>query len=43
MYANFAKVAREEGFEEIAVQFEEVAEVEEEHEKRYKKIKTKYR
>ena len=35
MYANFEKVAREEGFDEIADFFHEVAEVEEEHEKRY--------
>ena len=35
MYAEFAKVAREEGFDEIARQFEMVAKVEEEHEIRY--------
>ncbi len=35
MYKNFEKVALEEGFEEIAEFFHEVAEVEEEHEKRY--------
>ena len=35
MYTGFEKTAREEGFEEIAVFFREVAEVEEEHEKRY--------
>ena len=35
MYAGFEKTAREEGFEEIADFFREVAEVEEEHEKRY--------
>jgi len=35
MYAGFEKVAREEGFTEIADFFREVAEVEEEHEKRY--------
>lgn len=35
MYAGFEKVAREEGFDEIADFFKEVAEVEEEHEKRY--------
>ena len=39
MYANFAKTAREEGFDEIAKHFEEVAKVEKEHEKRYKKLK----
>jgi rubrerythrin len=36
MYPEFEKVAREEGFTEIADFFHEVAEVEEEHEKRYK-------
>ena len=35
MYPEFERVAREEGFGEIADFFEEVAEVEEEHEKRY--------
>ena len=35
MYAGFEKTAREEGFDEIADFFREVAEVEEEHEKRY--------
>jgi len=38
LYADFEKIAREEGFEEIAVQFKEIAEVEEEHEKRYRKL-----
>lgn len=38
MYKNFAKEAREEGFEEIAVLFEKVAEIEKEHEKRYRKL-----
>jgi rubrerythrin len=38
MYKEFEKVAREEGFEEIADFFEEVGEVEEEHEKRYLKL-----
>jgi len=38
MYPNFEKVAREEGFVEIANAFKEIAEVEEEHEKRYKKL-----
>lgn len=38
LYPDFAKVAREEGFEEIAVQFEEIATVEVEHEERYKKL-----
>lgn len=35
MYPGFEKVAREEGFTEIANFFKEVAEVESEHEKRY--------
>ncbi len=38
MYAEFAEVARTEGFEEIAEFFTEVAEVEEEHEKRYRAL-----
>lgn len=38
MYPSFEKVAREEGFDEIADFFHEVAEVEEEHEKRYLKL-----
>ena len=35
MYPEFERVAREEGFGEIADFFKEVSEVEEEHEKRY--------
>lgn len=35
MYKEFEKVAREEGFDEIADVFREIGEVEEEHEKRY--------
>lgn len=35
MYADFAKVAREEGFEEIAKLFEGVGAIEKEHEERY--------
>lgn len=35
MYPEFEKVAREEGFTKIAAFFREVAEVEEQHEKRY--------
>ena len=35
MYAKFAKEAREEGFEEIAIKFEGVAKVEKVHEERY--------
>lgn len=38
MYAEFAKVAREEGFIGIAKQFEGVAAVEKEHEERYRKL-----
>lgn len=38
MYKEFEKVAREEGFDEIADFFEEVGEVEEEHETRYLKL-----
>jgi len=38
MYPSFEKVAQEEGFDEIAAFFHEVAEVEEEHEKRYLKL-----
>lgn len=38
MYATFAKEAREEGFEDIAAQFEGVAKIEKEHEDRYRKL-----
>lgn len=38
MYAQFAKEAREEGFEELAQKFEGVAKVEKEHEERYRKL-----
>lgn len=38
MYAEFAKTAREEGFDNIAVLFEGVAKIEKEHEERYKKL-----
>ncbi len=38
MYATFAKEAREEGFEDIAVAFEGVAAIEKEHEERYRKL-----
>lgn len=38
MYREFEEVARKEGFTEIADWFHEVAEVEEEHEKRYLKL-----
>jgi rubrerythrin len=39
MYKGFAEVARQEGFEEIAIQMDKVASVEAEHEKRYLKLK----
>ena len=38
LYPEFEKVAREEGFHEIGESFDEIAEVEEEHEKRYRKL-----
>ncbi|MDD3238470.1 MAG: rubrerythrin family protein [Candidatus Gastranaerophilales bacterium] len=38
MYAKFAKEAREEGFEKIAVLFEKVAEIEKAHEERYRNL-----
>lgn len=38
MYAGFAKTAREEGFDDIAVLFDGVAAIEKEHEERYKKL-----
>lgn len=38
MYAEFAKVAREEGFTRIAVLFEKVAAIEKTHEERYRKL-----
>ncbi|WMJ86374.1 rubrerythrin [Anaerocolumna sp. MB42-C2] len=38
MYANFAKEAREEGFDRIAYLFEAVAKIEKEHEERYRKL-----
>ncbi len=38
LYKEAEEVAREEGFDEIAGQFREIAEVEEEHEKRYRKL-----
>ena len=38
MYDEFAKVAEEEGFTEIAAKFRGVAAVEKEHEERYKKL-----
>lgn len=38
MYPEFAKVAKEEGFNDIALLFEMVADIEKEHEERYKKL-----
>ena len=38
MYYEFAKVAREEGFEDIAKLFDGVAAIEKEHEERYRKL-----
>ena len=38
MYAEFAKVAKEEGFDQIAKLFEGVAKIEKEHEERYRKL-----
>ena len=38
MYSEFAKVAREEGFNRIAYLFEGVAAIEKEHEERYRKL-----
>ena len=39
MYANFAKEAREEGYDDIADAFEGVATIEKEHEARYLKLR----
>ena len=38
MYADFAKTAKEEGFDRIAYLFEEVGKIEKEHEARYLKL-----
>ena len=38
MYAQFAKEAREEGFDDIAFLFEKVALIEKAHEERYRKL-----
>jgi rubrerythrin len=38
LYPEFEKVANKEGFPEIAESFKEIAEVEEQHEKRYRKL-----
>jgi rubrerythrin len=38
LYANFAKIAQEEGFPDIACSFEQIAKVEKFHETRYRKL-----
>lgn len=38
LYADFEKIAMDEGFTEIATSFKEIAEVEEFHERRYRKL-----
>lgn len=38
LYADMEQVARQEGFEDIATSFKEIGEVEEFHEKRYRKL-----
>ena len=38
IYPDFEKTARKEGFKEIADSFKQIAEVEEQHEKRYRKL-----
>lgn len=38
MYAEFAKVAKQEGFDRIAALFDGVAKIEKEHEERYRKL-----
>ncbi len=38
MYEEFAKVAKEEGFDRIAFLFESVGKIEKEHEERYRKL-----
>lgn len=38
MYNDFAKTAREEGFEELAQKFEQVAAIEKTHEERYRRL-----
>ena len=38
MYAEFAKVAKEEGFDRIAYLFDAVGKIEKEHEERYRKL-----
>ena len=38
MYAEFARVAREEGFNDIAIKFDLVGKIEKHHEERYRKL-----
>jgi len=38
LYPEFERTAKQEGFKEIAESFKQIAEVEEQHEKRYKKL-----
>jgi rubrerythrin len=38
IYPEFEKIARKEGFKEVADSFKQIAEVEEHHEKRYRKL-----
>jgi rubrerythrin len=38
LYPEFEKIAKQEGFEDVAESFEEIAEVEEQHEIRYRKL-----
>lgn len=38
IYPEFEKIARKEGFDDVAKSFKEIAEVEEKHEKRYRKL-----
>ncbi|MDR2646800.1 MAG: rubrerythrin family protein [Oscillospiraceae bacterium] len=38
MYAQFARIAREEGFDHIAFLFDEVGKIEKTHEERYRKL-----
>jgi len=38
LYPDFEKIARDEGFEDVADSFKEIGEVEEYHEKRYRRL-----
>lgn len=38
LYKDFEKTARDEGFDEVATSYKEIAEVEEQHEKRYRAL-----